>query len=707
MIVILLYFNVTVGAPTITDFIAQNPLLRVEAESEGHFGVGPQFDPTPFWWFAAPFDKEGLGMYNDVYYFSPDGSLTIFTSGDLFGNASAILEAFGSSQSLEENEYGEYENYPSENIDSSWQTNSNEDGTEQTISLTGLGYLGFFHEAGLTYDLISLDEDSIVLATNPSWDSPNRWFITLTSSDVNDVLSISSPSEDEIFEYETEQVEISYFTTYLGTDYMQYSVNGADPVNTFTGPFNIDVDSGQSYEVTVSLTDSNYDQLSTPLTDTVNFSVANAPSISITAPEDFAEYPINTTEATLTYTISDFVVAEDGTGDGYIQYIIGNSLDSSGEFAGDFSTIDVFNLSETLVDLSLVEPSTTDLGDEYIVRLQLVDNDGVSIGIFDQVTIVIQNINFTVIGSVEDGGSINSTPYGSYNSINSYLLDGFELGVDGAIVYDVTYYPGDFNNIYGIDQLSSYNLDENDLAITSEPVVVNSIGANGEELNYDLNVLFNNPGAGLYKRHYQLVDNNNNPISSILDQVTYSVMTLPSLSYEETGTNGSILPNTTTQTTLTLNPVSLFMDSAEVGNNLIPGNGHIQYSINGSENVSIFENTVINIDVEPGQEYSVHAFLVDNLYQPVYPGVSVDYSFSVAGNSVVSDGIYWVDADVVDESNSIGSQDNFKNIQTAIDTASNLDTILQPEHMLKIFPWMVSMGQLQPLTPNICKFNNY
>ena len=669
-------FFVTIETPTLADFIAQNPLLRVEAESQNHFGVGPENEQVPLYYGAAPYDKEGLGMYNDIYHFNPDGSLTIFTSGDIFGKAIPILEAFGSSQGLEENEYGEYENYPSDNIDSSWVISSTEDAPDQ-ISLSGLGYVGFFHGAGLTYDLISLDEDSVVLATNPSWDSPNRWFITLTSEDVNDVLSISSPSEDEIFQYNTEQVEISYFTTYLETDFMQYSVNGADPVNTSTGPFNIDVESGQSYEVTVSLTDSNYDQLSTPLTDTVNFSVANAPSISITSPDDFAEYPINTIVATFTYSISDFVVAEDGTGDGYIQYIIGNSLDSSGEFAGDFSTIDVYNSSEALVDLSLVEPSTTDLGDEYIIRLQLVDNDGVSIGIFDQVNIVIQNIDFTVIGSVEDGGSINSAPYGTYNSINSYLLDGFELGVDGAIVYEVTYYPGDFNDIFGIDQLSSYNLDENDLAITSEPVVVNSIGANGEELNYDLNELFDNPGAGLYKRYYQLVDNNNNPVSSILDQVTYSVMTLPSLSYEETATNGSILPNTTTQTTLTLNPVSLFMDSAAVGNNLIPGNGHIQYSINGSENVSIFENTVINIDVEPGQEYSVHAFLVDNLYQPVYPGVSVDYSFSVAGNSVVSDGIYWVDADVVDETNSTGSQDNpFKNIQTAIDTASNLDTIM-------------------------------
>ena len=342
-------FLVTIETPTLADFIAQNPLLRVEAESQNHFGVGPENEQVPLYYGAAPFDKEGLGMYNDIYHFNSDGSLTIFTFGDIFGKATPILEAFGSSQGLEENEYGEYENYPSDNIDSSWVISSNEDAPDQ-ISLSGLGYVGFFHGAGLTYDLISLDEDSVVLATNPSWDSPNRWFITLTSEDVNDVLSISSPSEDEIFQYNTEQVEISYFTTYLETDFMQYSVNGADPVNTSTGPFNIDVDSGQSYEVTVSLTDSNYDQLSTPLTDTVNFSVANAPTISITSPDDFAEYPINTTEATFTYSISDFVVAEDGTGDGYIQYIIGNSLDSSGEFAGDFSTIDVYSSSETLVE---------------------------------------------------------------------------------------------------------------------------------------------------------------------------------------------------------------------------------------------------------------------------------------------------------------------------------------------------------------------
>ena len=128
---------------------------------------------------------------------------------------------------------------------------------------------------------------------------------------------------------------------------------------------------------------------------------------------------------------------------------------------------------------------------------------------------------------------------------------------------------------------------------------------------------------------------------------------------------------------MTLNPVSLYMDSAAAGFNLIPGNGHIQYTVNGSAPVSIFEDTEINLPVSAGQDYSVHAFLVDNLYQPVYPEVSVDYSFSVAGNSAVSDGIYWVDADVVDETNSTGSEDNpFKSIQTAIDTASNLDTVM-------------------------------
>ena len=198
-------------------------------------------------------------------------------------------------------------------------------------------------------------------------------------------------------------------------------------------------------------------------------------------------------------------------------------------------------------------------------------------------------------------------------------------------------------------------------------MIVSSVEVEGEELNYDLRDLFSLPGAGLYKRTYTLVDNENNPLQPLVEQVSYQVMKMPSLSYEEIATNGSIFPNDITT-------VNINFSVGDFGG---PADGSVEYSINDSDIVNLNQNTQLSIDVEAGQDYNLTAYLVDEFSQPVYPSVSTEYTFSVAGNTQVTDGIHWVDENVLDESSSTGSEDNpFKNIQTAINTASNLDTVM-------------------------------
>ena len=53
--------------------------------------------------------------------------------------------ALGNDQELVPNQNGEFENYPTDDIQSAWNIDS--DNLNQ-ISLSGNGFLGFFHEAG-------------------------------------------------------------------------------------------------------------------------------------------------------------------------------------------------------------------------------------------------------------------------------------------------------------------------------------------------------------------------------------------------------------------------------------------------------------------------------------------------------------------------------------------------------------------------------
>lgn len=59
---------------------------RVDKDAAGQLGVGPSTSNTPDWWSAAPNEKAGLGLYDDIYTFNSTGNIfTHTTNNDLFG----------------------------------------------------------------------------------------------------------------------------------------------------------------------------------------------------------------------------------------------------------------------------------------------------------------------------------------------------------------------------------------------------------------------------------------------------------------------------------------------------------------------------------------------------------------------------------------------------------------------------------------------
>ena len=59
---------------------------RVDADAKDNLGVGPDDTFTPDWWGAASHEKDGLGIYDDIYTFTEEGHVfTHTTNNDLFG----------------------------------------------------------------------------------------------------------------------------------------------------------------------------------------------------------------------------------------------------------------------------------------------------------------------------------------------------------------------------------------------------------------------------------------------------------------------------------------------------------------------------------------------------------------------------------------------------------------------------------------------
>ena len=80
-------FAVCDTSSEVVDFLVNAGNWRVQAEAEGHMGVGPNEAANSDWWTADPFTKASSGLYDDRYTFHADGTFTFSAGADseLFG----------------------------------------------------------------------------------------------------------------------------------------------------------------------------------------------------------------------------------------------------------------------------------------------------------------------------------------------------------------------------------------------------------------------------------------------------------------------------------------------------------------------------------------------------------------------------------------------------------------------------------------------
>ena len=135
---------------------------RLKAESTGHFGVGPEDAVDPIWWAAPPFDKDGTGCYDDRWIFNSDGSYQHITNGSAYGQSIPMNQDIGD-PGMETNYGNEYENYPLDDYSGTYTITA--PGGIETLSLSGLGYHGYYVGGDHTYKIVSRSANEMNIVT--------------------------------------------------------------------------------------------------------------------------------------------------------------------------------------------------------------------------------------------------------------------------------------------------------------------------------------------------------------------------------------------------------------------------------------------------------------------------------------------------------------------------------------------------------------
>ncbi|GAL89064.1 hypothetical protein [Jejuia pallidilutea] len=151
---------------------------RIKAESKPHFGLGPVDGGTVAEWFSAePNDKVGVGMYDDRYIFRADGTFTHITNADVFGRVGLIDELGASGGSVDG---ADVLNLPYNDYTEQYTLTAPSD--VETISLSGLGFIGYYAGGDHKYRIFSRNATEMVLSTTDGNNEFEWWFV-LTSED--------------------------------------------------------------------------------------------------------------------------------------------------------------------------------------------------------------------------------------------------------------------------------------------------------------------------------------------------------------------------------------------------------------------------------------------------------------------------------------------------------------------------------------------
>lgn len=149
---------------------------RIKSSKPGHFGLGPVGGTTPVEWYGAGVDeKAGVGMYDDRFIFSSDGTYTHTTNGDIFGRDPFIVNDLGPNTAGSVNG-ADIENYAYADYSETFQLTA--PGGVETINLSGIGFIGYYTGGNHQYEIFDRSvPNELLLKTTDADATFDWWFI--------------------------------------------------------------------------------------------------------------------------------------------------------------------------------------------------------------------------------------------------------------------------------------------------------------------------------------------------------------------------------------------------------------------------------------------------------------------------------------------------------------------------------------------------
>lgn len=157
---------------------ASSQTWKIQSAKPGHFGLGPVGGATPAEWYGAgPNEKDGVGVYDDRFTFSSDGTYTHMTNGTVFGRDPYIVNDLGST-SVAPNE-ADIENYEYADYTSNWMLSA--PAGVETISLSGNAFIAYYTGGNHQYKIFDRGTPGeLILKTTDENAEFDWWFILVT-----------------------------------------------------------------------------------------------------------------------------------------------------------------------------------------------------------------------------------------------------------------------------------------------------------------------------------------------------------------------------------------------------------------------------------------------------------------------------------------------------------------------------------------------
>jgi hypothetical protein len=149
---------------------------RVQSSKAKHFGLGPVGGGTLSEWYGAgPEEKAGLGMYDDRFVFSSDGTFSYITNGDIFGRNPHVVNDLGPNTTGNVNG-ADIENYVYADYTESFVLTA--PAGVETINLSGIGFIGYYTGGNHQYQIFDREvPNELILKTTDAASDFDWWFI--------------------------------------------------------------------------------------------------------------------------------------------------------------------------------------------------------------------------------------------------------------------------------------------------------------------------------------------------------------------------------------------------------------------------------------------------------------------------------------------------------------------------------------------------